>query len=276
MVYSHAEKTDPNEKITLGYWEPGNPDAIYTDLNGSPMDRATADVLSVRLWRCTTSSFARREQPRRWAKRWISDPTKCETFDGKIMNCVYAIEVGDYVVYEHDWSPEKAAREAAEKQNASAALEAPPDRDIAPLASPKAAVIAEKLSAAEREREDYIKALCALPEAQGKPASVAKLVDLYGNARAMPLWRAASILAGLPSESPQARAKADRVEEATLIEAAKARIGALAFDYDDAGLIERKQLAYSLRIKALEPRRPFVTCLRDSGFTDIVKLKRAA
>jgi hypothetical protein len=275
MTYRHAERETPREQITLGYWEPGNPEAVYTDLKGQPISREAADALGIRLWRCTTSSFARREQPRRWATRLHGNPTRCYTFDGKIMNCVYAIEVADYVVYEAGWKPEEAAEKAAEKRDASAALDALPDRDSAPLASPKAAAVTALVSEKERERKVYIEALCALPEAQGKPAAVAKLADLYGNERVMPLWRAASILQGLPSEDPRARAKADRESEAALMSAAKDRVTALQYTYDDADLSESKRLAYGLRIKSLDPRRPFVQCLRESG-ADISKLKRAA
>lgn len=247
----------------IGYWESGNPTAIYTDLRGAPMSRDEADILGLTLIECKPSSFARREN--RWATRLHDNPSRCVTFDGKFMNCVYAIEVADYVVYEAGWKPE-----------ATAALDALPDRDTAPLAPPKAAVVTDKLEAAEREREAFTRKLCELPEAQGKPLAVAKLVDLYyGSETRLPLWRAASILAGLPSESPQARAKAERDNEAALIAAAKKRIGALAFDYSQTALVERKSLAYSLRIKSLEPRRPFAQCLRDAGFTNIAKLRAA-
>lgn len=249
------------------YFEAGAPDACYANSGESAqrMSREDAELLSYKIEELKPTRAVIRDKHSMYAVRDAEDASRCVTWNGKRMSTVAAMFRGCFIHDAGYVSP-----------YASETIEALPDRDTVPLSSPKGAAVAAIVDEKERERKDYIKALCALPEATGKPAAVAKLVDLYGNERAMPLWRASSILAGLPSEDPKARAKAERAEEATLIDAAKKRIGALAFAYDDAGLLERRQLAYSLRIKALEPKRPFVTCLRESGFTDIVKLRRAA
>lgn len=250
--------------MTTVYFEAGAPDWCYYGSSGHRISRVDAEALDFKIEELKPTRAVIRDKHHMYAVRDADDASKCTTWSGNRMNTVAALFRGYFI---HD-----AGYESPFKKVASIPAHVPED---APLVSAKAAEVTAVVSEKERERKAYIKALCALPEAQGKPAAVAKIADLY-TAATCPLWRAASILAGLPSEDPRARAKAERENDAALMDAAKDRLKALNFDYSQAALVESKSLAYGLRIKALEPKRPFVTCLRESGFTDIAKLSRAA
>jgi hypothetical protein len=142
--------------------------------------------------------------------------------------------------------------------------------DIADTKSYQADIIEPTFAA---KREDYRKAIMSLPEAIGREKAAAEIARLY-SAESCPPWRAASILGGLMMDAEIERPKVNRQADNALLDAAVARMRAIVHSHENDDVKAYKALSFAVRMKSIEPKRAFTTCLREVGF-DPNKLRAA-